>query len=126
AGSVRISMRIVRDSAESVALKFAVTDTGIGIPPEQRGQLFQSFTQGDSSTTRKYGGTGLGLAISKQLVELLGGDIGVESERGRGSTFWFTTVFEKVTGEELKAGDPAALLDGMRTLLITSASARPQ
>ncbi|MGL4605050.1 MAG: response regulator [Iodobacter sp.] len=89
-GEIKIVIRTREVSNNGVLLHFSVKDTGIGLTPEQAGQLFQSFQQADTSTSRKYGGTGLGLAISKKLAGLMGGEVGVESEYGRGSDFWFT------------------------------------
>jgi CheY-like chemotaxis protein/HPt (histidine-containing phosphotransfer) domain-containing protein len=94
-GEVFVRVSQVEQWEEGVKLHIAVEDTGIGIPRERMGIIFQSFAQADSSVTRKYGGTGLGLAISKKLAELMNGQIGVESEEGKGSTFWFTAVFQK-------------------------------
>jgi PAS domain S-box-containing protein len=93
-GSVSLDVAVEGRAAGRVRLRFSVTDTGIGIPPDRVPQLFSAFVQADVSTTRKYGGSGLGLAISRQLAEMMGGAIGVESQPGHGSTFWFTVELE--------------------------------
>ena len=100
-------------------VRFSVIDTGIGLSDEQQGRLFQSFSQADGSTTRKYGGTGLGLSISRRLVVLMGGEIGVESELGRGSTFWFTVELP-VLHQPAAASPPQQLLHGELVLLVTA------
>src|SRR5439155_23131573 len=102
---------------QKALMRVSVTDTGIGVPPDKVELLFQKFTQADSSTTRKYGGTGLGLAISKQLIELIGGSVGLKSVVGEGSTFWFTLplVFDAQPG---LAPVPIAELKGLRVLIV--------
>jgi len=121
-GEVVVSVGLESQTAQTATLKFSVRDTGIGISQENRSRLFQSFVQGDSSTTRKYGGTGLGLAISKQLVEMMGGLIDVESELGRGSTFTFLLALEKYSPEALYGPGCAAgngeSLRGCRALVV--------
>ena len=97
-GEIIVRARKVEETEKDMLVRFEVRDTGIGLTEEQKGKLFQAFQQADTSTSRKYGGTGLGLTISKQLATLMGGDVGVESEYGAGSTFWFTARLGK--GEE--------------------------
>jgi PAS domain S-box-containing protein len=101
AGEVVLRAKLAEDLGDDVIVRIDITDTGIGISPEGRRRLFQSFSQADGSTTRKFGGTGLGLVISKRLAELMGGEIGVDSEPGKGSTFWFTVRLNKIPSSQI-------------------------
>lgn len=116
-GEVTLQAFLESDTPAGVLIKFEVTDSGIGISEEVQGRLFQAFTQADSSTTRKYGGTGLGLAISKQLVELMGGTVGLRSKPGEGTTFWCTALFQKQAVCQ-PAIVPSAELSGRRILIV--------
>ena len=123
-GSVVVRVLSLEESAKTVTLRFDVADTGVGITPEAQARIFEEFAQADGSTTRKHGGSGLGLAISKQLVEMMGGTIHVDSAPGSGSTFWFTVTFDKQPGQPALDARSAAigLLTGVRALIIESSS----
>jgi two-component system, sensor histidine kinase and response regulator len=116
-GEVVVKGRVLEASEDSLLVKFSVRDTGIGMTEEQIGRLFRAFEQADASTTRRYGGTGLGLTISKRLAELMGGDVGVTSELGKGSTFWFTARLGKGVMPERQLALRADL-QGRRVLVI--------
>ncbi|MBT1073398.1 response regulator [Pelotalea chapellei] len=114
AGEVELSIDLIGQSQDKLQICFTIRDTGIGMTPEQIGTLFQPFTQADSTTTRRFGGTGLGLSISKRLVEMMGGEIRVESVEGQGSSFSFTVSF----GRSATAADPWLIPDIIRNMRI--------
>jgi PAS domain S-box-containing protein len=116
-GQIVIDVKCEGEQQNLASIRVSVQDTGCGVPEDKIASLFQKFSQADSSTTRKYGGTGLGLAISKQLVELMGGSIGVRSQRSAGSTFWFTLPLE-LDRHPRSEPVPVADLHGLRALIV--------
>jgi signal transduction histidine kinase/DNA-binding response OmpR family regulator/HPt (histidine-containing phosphotransfer) domain-containing protein len=116
-GDILVKVQSLDQTRSRARLRFSVRDSGIGIPENKLGTLFDSFTQADGSTTRKYGGTGLGLAICKQLAELMGGGIHADSEPGKGSTFWFELPFERQAPEQEKSYRLSVDLRGQRALV---------
>jgi len=117
-GQVIIKTALDREEGETVTVRFMITDTGIGIPEEKHHLLFQSFSQVDPSTTRRYGGTGLGLVISKRIAEMMNGQIGVDSRPGTGSTFWFTALMEKQILEVKNEPVFPVNIQGQRILIV--------
>ena len=117
-GEVCIKVEMAEDFGETAKLHFLVEDTGIGIPEDKQAMIFDSFTQIDGSTTREHGGTGLGISISKQLAKLMGGEIGLESEEGKGSRFWFSAVLSKQTEMAPRAAKKGINLNGLKVLVV--------
>lgn len=122
-GEVVIKAKVESKTKERIKVRFEVQDTGIGISQEKIESLFTAFQQGDSSMTRRFGGTGLGLAISQRLAEIMGGEIGVESTEGRGSTFWFTADFGLQPRLEQREGLPPVDLRNVRILIVDNNAA---
>jgi CheY-like chemotaxis protein/nitrogen-specific signal transduction histidine kinase/HPt (histidine-containing phosphotransfer) domain-containing protein len=116
-GEIAVRASVEAETETDVLLRFSVKDTGIGVPLDKQELMFQKFTQADASTTRQYGGTGLGLAISKQLSEIMGGRIGLVSEEGHGSEFWFTARFGKQAGKARNVTPPAQIR-GVHILIV--------
>jgi signal transduction histidine kinase/DNA-binding response OmpR family regulator len=117
-GEIVVRARPIETAGDSVRLRFEIRDTGIGITPEQRERIFETFTQADSSTTRRYGGSGLGLAIARQLCRLMDGDMGVDSTPGNGSTFWFTVRLGRPAQSRARPAPIAQELRGTRVLIV--------
>jgi PAS domain S-box-containing protein len=117
-GSILVSVKALKEDRHLATLKFTISDTGVGISLEKQEKLFQSFSQVDSSTTRKFGGTGLGLSIARNLTELMGGGIGVESSTGKGAVFWFTVVTEKQDRANYFRDVSDNFFAGLRVLII--------
>ena len=117
-GEITFTAAVTEESSSAITLQFSIRDSGIGMTPEQQTKLFQSFSQADTSTSRKYGGTGLGLAISKNLTEMMGGKIWLESEVGKGTTFHFTACFTRQQGEMSQPLKRASILGALRILVV--------
>ncbi|GAG04061.1 unnamed protein product, partial [marine sediment metagenome] len=121
-GEIAVRVTLDEEDDDHATIHFAISDTGIGISADRIDTLFEAFTQADASVTRKFGGTGLGLSISKRLCEIMGGRMGVKSKAGKGSTFWFTAIFEKQAKSAQPASDvveiDVASLEGTRILAV--------
>ena len=117
-GEVVVRVDVLEETSEQIIVRLHVIDTGIGIADDNVDKVFESFTQEDGTTTRRYGGTGLGLAISRQIVEIMGGRIGVDSKLGEGSDFWIELSFKPGSSEDLPQPGPLESLSGTRVLIV--------
>ncbi|MFV1975418.1 MAG: response regulator [Candidatus Scalindua sp.] len=117
-GDIYINGELAEDLGETVKIRFMIEDTGIGISKDQQKHIFDDFAQADASTTREYGGTGLGTTIAKRFAELMGGEIGVEGEEGKGSTFWFTAVFRKQVESKSDTTTQEVDLKGLKIMVV--------